>query len=49
MLIDHRRHPFARLLLTPFSLFSTRETVDFPTPLKRAMSLMVSRFGMQHS
>lgn len=30
--------------LTPLSLLSTRETVDFPTPLRRAMSLIVSRF-----
>ena len=35
--------------LTPLSLLSTRDTVDFPTPLKRAISLMVSRFCMQGS
>ncbi|ECD4967371.1 hypothetical protein E1380_03905 [Salmonella enterica subsp. enterica serovar Bareilly] len=25
-------------------MLSTRETVDFPTPLRRAISLIVSRF-----
>ena len=30
--------------LTLPSLFKTRETVDFPTPLRRAISLMVRRF-----
>ena len=35
--------------LTPLSLLRTRDTVDFPTPLKRAISLMVSRFCMRNS
>ncbi|MOA40854.1 hypothetical protein D3C78_1627630 [compost metagenome] len=32
--------------LTLPSLFITRETVDLPTPLRRAISLIVSRFCM---